>query len=63
MNQFKFCKYFILLISMLLVSGPICSQAAQAIIIDHTCTDISKNGLLDMDSIYYDSVGINVTGP
>ena len=42
MNQFKFCKYFILLVSMLLVSGPIYSQAAQAIIIDHTCTDISK---------------------
>ncbi len=39
MSQFKFCKYFILLVSMLLVSLPIYSQA---IIIDHTCTDISK---------------------
>ena len=25
--------------------------------------DLNMNGSLDMDSIYYDSVGINVTGP
>ena len=25
--------------------------------------DMNMNGLLDMNSIYYDSVGINVTGP
>jgi hypothetical protein len=25
--------------------------------------DLNMNGLLDMSSIYYDSVGINVTGP
>ena len=39
MSQFKFCKCFILLVSMLLVSLPIYSQA---IIIDHACTDITK---------------------
>ena len=42
MSQSKFCKYFILLVGMLLVSLPVCSQAAQGIIIDHTCTDITK---------------------
>ena len=42
MNQFKFYKYLVIFISALSVSLPICSKAAQAIIIDHTCTDITK---------------------
>ena len=42
MNRFKSCQFLIILVSALFVSLPVYSQAAQTIIIDHTCTDITK---------------------
>ena len=42
MNRFKSYKFLVILVSALFVSLPVCSQAAQGIIIDHTCTDITK---------------------
>ena len=39
-REVGFCVF--LLVMMLLISMPVCSQAAQAIIIDHTCTDLSQ---------------------
>ena len=42
MNYFKFHRCLFVILSALFVSLPICSQTAQAIIIDHTCTDITK---------------------
>ena len=42
MNRFRTYQFLVILVSALFVSLPVCSQAAQAIIIDHTCTDITK---------------------
>ena len=42
MNRFKSYQFLVILVSALFVSLPVCSQAAQAIIIDHTCTDSTK---------------------
>ena len=42
MNHFKFYKCLFIILSALYVSLPVHSEAAQAIIIDHTCTDITK---------------------
>ena len=42
MNHLKCYKYLVIFMGALFVSLPICSQAAQGIIIDHACTDITK---------------------
>lgn len=42
MNYFKFHRCLFVILSALFVSLPVGSQAAQAIIIDHTCTDTVK---------------------
>ena len=42
MNRFKLYKFMVILVSGLFFSLPVFSQAAAPVIIDHTCTDITK---------------------
>lgn len=42
MNYFKFYRGLFVILSALFVLLPVSSEGAQAVIIDHTCTDISK---------------------